>query len=764
MSAWQNFFEGLYRAEIAADALRHPAAAAMAAMLGSGAYGGAKLVACRDGNVNFPDACLLIMDVEVGLGQRRVVNDIKPVERLAITYVGTGILPSVYPLRPGFPEDVPHLNLAARDEPRSLCLFEMPAEEVLRLATPHVLIERVRLWLRETAYGRLHGDDQPLDPLFMNSWQPVVLPEGGLIPGQSELLHGYRVSDHDGYPVILEPATETDAKRQSRPAMVAIVLVTRPLPHARLRMVPLNVAELLEAFEDMQVDLLADLQTALRTWPSKPGLRDLIKRHCLIVVRTPIERSPGNVGGEASKVFLTDCTAGVLAEKLGAFSEVNGYAGLLIASPVIEVESLKDLKLAPMDVYRPFDRAVAQAASGFEGDALAPVPITLVGAGALGSQVALTAARMGIGSWTVVDPDHLLPHNMARHGLSPLFIGWAKAEAVAYEIKRLLGTDSASAVVARIGDTAKAGEALSSARLVIDASASVPVARWLATTSRHSARTVSVFLNPSGNDLVILAEGEGRVPRLDHVEMAYYWALANGGTPEDHLADGRVGLYPSGGCRTPSLAISQADVGALAPLAAKRLLQGSLPPEGFIEIRRASNDGVAVSRTRVDAYREAALDDWTVAISADLIQGIADERRKAEQLETGGILVGTWDRVRKRVYVAGHYAPPPDSILETSGFVRGAAGVHQTLETVQRRTAGNLTYIGEWHTHPVGHQSYPSVQDRVLLHWIGDVLVYSDVPALMLIVGEEGVRVVMGQKGNSVLFGFEAQCAVDKAA
>jgi integrative and conjugative element protein (TIGR02256 family) len=487
-------------------------------------------------------------------------------------------------------------------------------------------------------------------------------------------------------------------------------------------------------------------------------------QHCLIVVRTPIERSQGNVGGESAKAFLTECKAGVLAEKLGAFWEGDGFGGMLIAPPPMDFDALRRLSLMPMDVYRPFDRAVAQAASGTVGASAASAEVTLVGAGALGSQVALTAARMGLGTWMVVDPDHLLPHNMARHGLSPLLVGWAKAEAVSHEIQSLLGKGTAKAVVGRIDDASKAGEALSSAALVIDASASVPTARWLATASGHAGRTASVFLNPLGTDLVTLVEGEARVPRLDHVEMSYYWALANGDGPEDHLSGGKVGLYPSGGCRTPSLTISQADVGALAPFAAKRLLQDALPSGGVIEIRRASPDGVTVFRSSAAEYREAALGEWTVAVSADLIKGVAADRREAGPLETGGVLVGTWDRVRKRVYVVGHYAPPPDSVSEMTGFVRGASGVYQTLETVQRRTAGNLTYIGEWHTHPPGHRSQPSAHDRILLRWIGDVLVYLDVPALMLIVGEDGVRVVMGPGGKSVLFGFGFSSTADDAA
>lgn len=59
--------------------------------------------------------------------------------------------------------------------------------------------------------------------------------------------------------------------------------------------------------------------------------------------------------------------------------------------------------------------------------------------------------------------------------------------------------------------------------------------------------------------------------------------------------------------------------------------------------------------------------------------------------------------------------------------------MHETIESVQRRTAANLTYIGEWHTHPEGMGSRPSSDDAVLLRWIEKVLVFSDVPALMMI-------------------------------
>jgi hypothetical protein len=90
------------------------------------------------------------------------------------------------------------------------------------------------------------------------------------------------------------------------------------------------------------------------------------------------------------------------------------------------------------------------------------------------------------------------------------------------------------------------------------------------------------------------------------------------------------------------------------------------------------------------------------------------------------------DRVRERAYIVGNYPPPPDSLASSTGFVRGEEGVFRTLDTVETHTATNLTYIGEWHTHPAGYDSGPSSDDGILLRWIHDVLLFSDVPPLTL--------------------------------
>jgi hypothetical protein len=746
---WQQYLETLFPTELPISELRHRLARATAALLRSGGYGGAQLVSSRGGNAGGADRNLLIIDVDVGLGQRALVNPIKATERVGITFVRPDWLPSVYPLRADFPTKVPHLNLALAGEPSSLCLFEMPNEEALRITTPHVLLERIRVWLKETAYGRLHGDDQPLEPVFIDSGDVIVLPQDSTI-GSFSVYGAFRVSNHQGHPVFLEAVSAPARRPVSPTGMLAIMLLTKALPHARIRVLPQNMAELLECYEELGIDILADLRAAFQRWASNPALIAYLAQPCLLVIRTPIERWPGQIGGEAAKAFATLHPAEELAIKLGTLLRYEEHLAppLTILPP--DMAELKTLQLQALDIRRPFSRAVAQMASGLSHDDRYLQKIALIGAGALGSQFAMAAARMGIGVWTIIDPDHLMPHNLARHALTAQFVGAAKADAVAAEIQTLLGPDAASSIVARVSDPA-ALKALFEADLVIDASASVSVARSLADISRYHKPTVSIFLNPSGTDLVILREGENREPRIDHVEMAYYWKLVNDNGLGTHLSNHGEAIYPSGGCRQPSVRISQAQVGTFASLAVKRVLQDQSAPEHAIEIWRMSDDGIAVIRSAAPSYREITIDGWSISISEDVVRSIITARIAAGSCETGGILVGVWDRIRERAYIVGNYPPPPDSMASSTGFVRGEDGVFRTLHTVETHTATNLTYIGEWHTHPANYSSNPSRDDGVLLRWIHDVLLFLDVPPLMLIAGHDGLRVLMGLNGQSVL-------------
>lgn len=749
MSGHLDYLKRLFPKVLLPQNLGLPAASAMARLLASGTYGGASLVECR-GTEKDPDCCFLLVEIFVALGQKAIVTDIRHVELVGIEYHWVDRIPLVRPLREDFPAGLPHLNLAIKGFPTSLCLFDMPEEEAVRLVTPMVLLERVRAWLSDTAYGRLHQDDQPLEPLFMNAGRSVILPrtedEADL---RSAVLKASVRSDERLAPIFLETAEPSKgAQTNYILGFTSLLLMTRPLPNGQLSVLPMTVAELVGVYRELGADILPDLQQMFDEWTRRGDVKDLATRQCVLIVGTPVERSPGQIDGYAWKAFLTEVDARTLASALNSVAIIDGIVGKILNPEPVNQATLEGIRLEPLDVIRPFDRKQALMASGVSDGGTTPLKVTLVGAGALGSQLALDAARSGIGDWTVVDTDFLMPHNLARHAFGSAFLGGGKAQALAWEISEMLGSKAAKFSPERI-QTAPS-EALADANLIIDASASVPTSRWLAGFSGDNCRIASVFLNPAGSDLVIMIEGLERKPRLDHLEMAYYWALANDSRIADHLATGGSTFLPSGGCRRPSLQIPQYRVAALAAIGAKRLLLDGQGPDGLIEMWRMSDDGIQRTVLEHIHFREVRLGDWTIAIARNLLRSVVAARRSAGALETGGILVGTWDRTLRKAYIVGHYGPPPDSVCEPTCFLRGESGVFMTLDAVEHRTARNLTYCGEWHTHPPGFGNRPSADDKVLLRWIDDLLTYADVPALMLIVGESGVRLMLGRSNVSI--------------
>lgn len=742
MSTAEDFLDGIFPEAIAPGDLTRRGAAALAALVASEKYAAARLVRCArraDG------AEILVLEIDVPLGQRRPVNDIRASEPIAIAYLSDDKLPQAYALRDGFP-DVPHLNLAHDGEPRSLCLFEMPADEALRIATPYVLLERVRLWLRETAHGRLHGEDQPLDPVFASSFIAVVLPPGAAEDG--EVLVGVQRGDDAAAPILLQRPDGMTGRGRAR--FACLTIVTAAMPHGRIRHLPRSMAELVDLYGLLGVDLGAPLRKALGGWVQDNALAPLLDHRCLLVVSTPIERTPGLVDAFATKGFFLDRTAGELGEALGVVARApGGRFGAVLGAQPDHHDALKGLPTYAVDIRRGFDRALARAASGHE-EAEAFPKVALVGAGALGSQVALDAARGGDGAWSIIDPDHLLPHNLARHALFAEHVGLPKATALAGMINGLLGPGAATPLtsdVQSLGDTAAP---LMEADLVVDASASVPCSRWLACDSQHATPTASIFLNPSGRDLVVLREGRERATKLDHLEMLYYWELATKRALHTHL-QGVGTIMPSGGCRNPSVQLSQSAVGSHAARAARELFGTAPPPSGSIVIWHGTGIGDLRVEVPGEPFVEVQLDGWTVAVRASIVEGIRSARAAAGTLETGGILVGGWDRQQRKAWIVAHLDPPPDSEHSPTGFIRGLVGVHQSLDHIERTTAVNLTYVGEWHTHPPLHTSSPSEDDRLLMRWIGDAVAFSDVPPLMMIGGEDGVRLMLGTVGCHAL-------------
>jgi integrative and conjugative element protein (TIGR02256 family) len=387
----------------------------------------------------------------------------------------------------------------------------------------------------------------------------------------------------------------------------------------------------------------------------------------------------------------------------------------------------------------------AERAARLNGRAnAAPRPIAAVRVGALGSQVVMLA-RMGYAPWALIDPDILLPHNLARHALTGFAVGHAKSDSLAYLITDMLGDQQAaqSLPVDVLHPGARDEEliaALSNASTILDMSASVAVARCLAERQDSKARRISIFLNPSATDLVMLAEDTERRLTLDLLELQYYRLVRHDDRLEHHLhVDGqprRVGHS----CRDISVTLPE-DLVALHAANGSRTLRRILEsPAARITIWQT--DPVTGAVTVIDAEPQEVvlqqLGGWILCIDRSLETQLEELRGARLPNETGGVLLGTIDCERKRIIVVDLIPSPPDSVEWPTVYIRGCRDLRQLVGQCEARTAGWLTYVGEWHSHPAGVPARPSAADRQVLTWLRDERSIDGFPAIMAIVGDQG--------------------------
>ena len=67
-------------------------------------------------------------------------------------------------------------------------------------------------------------------------------------------------------------------------------------------------------------------------------------------------------------------------------------------------------------------------------------PVTVIGAGAIGSATVVTLAKMGCSNITVWDEDVLAEHNVSNQLCLPEYVGFAKVDALAHLVEMLSGT------------------------------------------------------------------------------------------------------------------------------------------------------------------------------------------------------------------------------------------------------------------------------------------------------------------------------------
>ncbi len=742
----QEWLASKFPEEVGPDDLQLETARNIVRLVVSDEYDGAVLCGVRRSEAGRE---AIVLDISVALGQRPTENDVRSKEKVIVECLRHAI-PVVRPFRNDFP-DVPHLNVTDIPTPTSLCLYEQPEEEVIQSWTALGFIERIRWWFEKTAYGELHGDAQPLDPiLFMGAAFTLILDEAVLADEQPENLF-LKVLDPGGTGLdVLHLGTRPDTDFGKPVNVAAIVVVSPPQVHGRLRYAPGNLTEL-KAFDDeFNAGIFDKLEKMILQWCSnKPEEMD---KQLVLLFAIPIERQEGQ-GTEITslRAFWSMDTVGDIGKALGLLDKTPGGGGWVRLIPRSEDVDTDRMRIHMGDVRPEFSVEMATSASGAKPS---ETKIVQIGVGSLGSQVALALSQQGYGRWTFVDNDRLLPHNLARHPLPYVFIGRPKANSLAVYVNNLLRNGEFATAIAcnaiQPGHNKAAFDAaIADTGIILDTSASIPVARHLAIDSGTTAPIMSAFFNPTATDLVVIWEGAERCVRLDDCEMTYYTSLVAIEALAGHLSMPNDMVVHGTACREPSARMPQSRIIRLAGMAADTLRKVEDQKAPRISIWRDQDDSlIKVFEVEPPPFKSTAVRGWEVRYSRGVIYKLQAMRAEAGDIETGGVLVGSWDRRRKIVYVAELTGPPPDSKQDATGFVRGIRGLRAIMQKVRSSTLGHLGYVGEWHSHPKHHAANLSADDRVFLREMKERTLLEDAPALMLVAGEDGVRCAVMHPGE----------------
>ncbi|MGA8614362.1 MAG: ThiF family adenylyltransferase [Xanthobacteraceae bacterium] len=730
------WWSGFGQAVASADDLTSTPARELASTIAAGAVPAVALTDLRESTEAEHAAVGLKVEVE---RPQDLAYPIRATEPIGVVFAVQGGPPRVLALRDDFP-DTPHQNWTPQGAPCSLCIDDRPWSEAKLTYRPADLIRRIQLWLAKAARGELHDTAQPPDPLFFASQLAIIIPRSASLPAAhpAELM-GFVRQDNPAL-IITRAIVQAEPRPKGLPGFVVTQFRAQPQAMTRFRHAPVTLAALHAELQQAGINLNDEIRTRLKNWAGikNDSVRRLSSR-LAIIVAFPVTAPDGKTVDDL-RAFISLDTAGQIGVKWGVLvnTKAAGVAGaddIFVRAVPEGTPSPADIKIEPAQVHLAFDRELAAAVAGHTApDRRRAV---LVGGGALGSQIAINLAREGAFSWTVVDTDYLLPHNLARHALLTDELGAPKALALARQMGLLLN-ESFTAV---IGDVTRpdAGlvKELAEADVIIDASASVAVSRHLADLENSNGRRISVFFNPAGTAVVLLAGSSDRSVTLRDLEAQYHRLVQTDPALEDHLC-AAPGFRYSGSCRVLTNRIPATSAALLSALGARGLVESLKSDDAIVRIwKLATQGGVDVIERRCARTHRLTLGEWTISYDDELLAELARLRDARLPCETGGVLLGIADMSRKSIHVAYALPEPKDSRGSPEGFERGIVGLKAAVNSAVETSLHQLSYVGEWHSHPRRSSPLPSSIDLAQIVWLGNELEHEGLPGLMAIAADD---------------------------
>lgn len=380
------------------------------------------------------------------------------------------------------------------------------------------------------------------------------------------------------------------------------------------------------------------------------------------------------------------------------------------------------------------------------------------GCGAIGSKIIMHFARSGQTNLTLIDPDYISPHNLVRHALFGEDEGENKARALAEKITRMYPLEQTKVIS---GPSFREGlidkqETFENYNWVLDFTASEAFFNKLAILkSLDGTKVASASISNFGNLGIMYKEGEYRNPRIDDLQVHLYGLSEDDEVIQDWLKTEQLAASTNSlliqvgvGCNSETTILSDDKISSHASYFSGALKKEMANPSkiGKIYLNRIIDTEDYRIQTQIitvnpfKAFQAVNDASWNIRFKDGIIERLNFEFMSAGRNETGGVFVGVCNYKTKTIHVICAITEPIDSQKSSIQFIRGQSGLSEKIAEIERKSGGQIGYIGEWHTHPNG-PNFLSQQDMVSveIHKVECSKLHTPLPVFLSVMTPNGL-------------------------
>ncbi|MCR5312107.1 MAG: ThiF family adenylyltransferase, partial [Bacteroidaceae bacterium] len=420
------------------------------------------------------------------------IFDIRDEEEIAIICHPVDIsIPEVYALREDFPTELPHSNASPYAHPVSLCVSDVSFADIRPQFNAHDFLNSIRRWFALNSINQLHESNRPLEIFFWGQEDCCILNER---TGGNPYI---RYSKKTKFSSTIEFVEKSSATHY------LIYIPTEKTHASNFVRIPKTMGDLKDVLSTDK-NTLTDRLLAILT-NSIAG-----KSTLPLFILIYITQSSKDDKDTSHELFLIKanciCNDIVLKKKTlhrNAFEKWYHEIPIEVV-PLVHMTTLND------NAY-------------YNGIKDSFNKVSVIGTGTLGSAVIDHWVRQGCSEEiNLVDFDILLPHNLSRHTLTTDKVMSSKVRSIKASYQGIwfqkINAIEGNFLTLSQNDRERIYK---NTELVMDFSTSIAVERKLANEECTPRRCTS-FLNPKGDDVVLLIEDKDRNFRLDLLEMDYY--------------------------------------------------------------------------------------------------------------------------------------------------------------------------------------------------------------------------------------------------